>query len=355
MAKKIQLGMVGYGFRGPGLLKLASGIDSFEPVAVCSARTNLVDRVRPDFQDIAVFNDYQAMLDSGKVQAVLIETPPATHADYAIAALERNIHVLSDVPAIHRLDEAEPLWAAAQKSKAVYMFGSNANYWEFVSQLSEIKDKGLLGKPFYMEAEYVHDITEFAKATPWRQGYEPIRYCTHSLGPTLQWLDDELVDVSCMDTGSHVYPQKEGHHDAMVALFRSRSNAVVKLTVCFTNALPFGMHRYLCHGTEGYFDCTWPLIGCEPEVRFCSKKEKQFEQLTTITVSSDSEKKSQQEDISNFNTVDHAMLKDFVQAIDGGLCKLDLKQGLRMTIPGLYAIESAKQGGKLVKITYPWE
>ena len=33
----------------------------------------------------------------------------------------------------------------------------------------------------------------------------------------------------------------------------------------------------------------------------------------------------------------------------------DLKQGLRMTLPGLYAIESAKNGGQVTAVRYPWE
>lgn len=353
--KKIQLGIVGYGFRGPGLLQLARGLAECEPAAICDSDPQMLNKGESEFPDISLFDNYTTMLDSGKVDAVLVETPPMTHAEYAIGALERNIHVLSDVPAIHSLDEAGPLWDAAQRSQAIYMFGSNANYWGFVSHLSDLKKKGLVGVPFYMEAEYVHDITEFAKSTPWRQGYEPIRYCTHSLGPALQWLEDELVTVSCLDSGSHVYPEKEGH-DAMVAIFKSRSNAVVKLMTCFTNSLPFGVHRYLCHGTQGYFDCTWPLTGGDPEVRFCSKKDERYEELTSIEVATAPARDSSSlEDISGFGAVDFAMLEDFVGAIKGAPYILDLKQGFRMTLPGLYAIESARKGGQLTTITYPWE
>ena len=352
--KQIRLGMVGYGFRGSGLFGLANRVNSLEPAAICDANPDVAAKAKADFPDVAFFDNYEAMLDSGEIDAVLIETPPMTHADCAMAALERNIHVLSDVPVLHSLDEVQPLWDAAQESKAIYMFGSNANYWGFVGQLSALKEKGLLGKPFYMEAEYVHDITEFAKTTPWRQGYEPIRYCTHSLGPVLEWLEDELVSVSCMDTGSHVHPEKEGH-DAMVAIFKSRSNAVVKLMLSFTNSLPFGVHRYVCHGTQGYFDCTWPLTGGEPEVRFCSKKDGKYEQLTPVTVSFAPARSTNIEDISGFGEVDCAMLEDFARTINGSHGKLDLRQGLRMTLPGLYAVESARQGGELTEITYPWK
>jgi hypothetical protein len=131
---------------------------------------------------------------------------------------------------------------------------------------------------------------------------------------------------------------------------------VVKLMTCFTNSLPFGVHRYLCHGTQGYFDCTWPLTGGDPEIRFCSKKDDKYQELTAIEVPTAPPRDSSSlEDISGFGAVDLAMLEDFVAAIKGGPNKLDLKQGLRMTLPGLYAIESAKSGGQITAVKYPWE
>ena len=33
---------------------------------------------------------------------------------------------------------------------------------------------------------------------------------------------------------------------------------------------------------------------------------------------------------------------------------IDMRQALRMTIPGLYAAESARRGGELLRIPYPW-
>lgn len=56
-----------------------------------------------------------------------------------------------------------------------------------------------------------------------------------------------------------------------------------------------------------------------------------------------------------FAGIDQAMLSDFVKAIHTGECKLDLKAGLQMTLPGLYALESSRNGGAVTKIEYPWD
>jgi len=40
-----------------------------------------------------------------------------------------------------------------------------------------------------------------------------------------------------------------------------------------------------------------------------------------------------------------------VRNSDGGT----MREALRMTLPGLYALQSSKSGGQLTKISYPWE
>lgn len=352
--KNIRLGMIGYGFRGPGLLGMARSVKQLEPSAVCGTNPEVAGKVKADFPEAVYYDNYEKMLDSGSIDAVLIETPPMTHAALAIAALERDIHVLSDVPVLHALDEVQSLWDAAQKSSAIYMFGSTANYFGFVETCNDLKEKGLLGKPFYLEAEYIQDLTEFSKLTPWRIGYEPIRYCTHSLGPLLKWLGQELVSVSCFDTGSHVHLENMDSHDAMVAIFKTASNEVVKLLVSFTNSNTHGQHRYLYHGTEGIFECTWPLTGEQPKVTFSTRCIYGLDKTIDLPVSSERPEISTLENLSGHGPLDYAMFVDFVKAINGESCELDLKQGLRMTLPGLAALESAKNGGQLTEIEYPW-
>lgn len=351
---KTRLGIVGFGFRGCGLWEMCSRVERLTPVAVCDSDADTRERIRARFPAALIFADYEEMLDSGEIDAVLIETPPMTHASCAILALQKNIHVLSDVPALHSLDEAAPLWQAAEDSDAIYMFGSTANYWAFVETCGDLKRKGLLGNPFYLEAEYIHDLSEFSKLTPWRQGYEPVRYCTHSLGPLLEWLDDELVSVSCFSTGSHVKPDADGN-DAMVALLRSRKGAVVKLLLSFTNSISYGVHRFVCHGTQGHFECTWPLTGQDPEVMFSSRSVYGLDKPTALPVSSSRPEHASLDSVSGHGGLDYAMLSDFALACDGSECKLNLKQGLRMTLPGLYALESARNGGQVMSIQYPWQ
>ena len=54
--------------------------------------------------------------------------------------------------------------------------------------------------------------------------------------------------------------------------------------------------------------------------------------------------------------MDYAMLDIFYKAIrEGTGAPISLKAGLEMTLPGIYAQESAKRNGQVLRMCYPWE
>jgi hypothetical protein len=54
--------------------------------------------------------------------------------------------------------------------------------------------------------------------------------------------------------------------------------------------------------------------------------------------------------------MDYALLDHFFDALQNGKeSPISLKEGLRMTLPGIYAEMSSKQGGKVLEIRYPWD
>ena len=54
--------------------------------------------------------------------------------------------------------------------------------------------------------------------------------------------------------------------------------------------------------------------------------------------------------------MDYALLDHFFKALlNGKPAPIPLREGLRMTLPGIYAEESAKRHGEIVKMYYPWD
>ncbi len=351
---RINIGVIGYGLRSRSLIGELSGFESACLSAIADPDPAAREKAADDHPDIAVFDDYRAMLDSGQVEGVLVEVPPMRHAECSIEALDRGIHVLSDVPAVHTIPEAQALWDAGRRSKAVYCFGATTNYWAYVDACLDMKRKGLLGDPFYLEAEYVHDLGNLPEVTPWRKHYEPIRYCTHSLGPILKWIDEDLAEVSCFSTGGHVHNDPEDN-DAMVAIFKTRSGVVAKVLTCFVNKHPFSYHRYVCHGTKGFFEKTEPLAGGEYQVLMSSDAVYGMRGLTRLPVTETRQEQAHGVGVGGHGGADGLMIKDFIDSISGVKePDVNMREALRMTLPGLYALQSARAGGELTKISYPW-
>ncbi len=367
MAKEIRLGVVGYGSnpeknigRGAGLLKLAA--NNFEGVtaaAICEVTPHSLDIARRDFPDAGHFADFDAMLEEVPLDALLIETPSYLHAGFAVKALERNIHVLSDIPCVHTVEEARALWVAQQKSRAFYMTGANANLAGFIDTAVDLKKRGLFGEAYYIEAAYIHDCRSLWKDTPWRANMEPIRYCTHSLGPVLRLIDEDLEWVSCFDTGSHVNRQ-EGQHDAMAALFRTKKNVVVRLLTSFINNYRGGHHSYRFFTTKGCFERTPNYRTFRkdqmegPRTLFYSTDLYGYNNWMELPIDDTRPEFAAQKNLGH-GGIDYAMWKLFIEAVRaGGPSPISLREGLRMTLPGIYAAESARNGGELTRIVYPW-
>ncbi len=351
----INIGIIGYGFRGRVLREAVRSIDRFKIAAVVETGAAARDNAQREIKGVRLFERVEEMFDAGLVGAVLVETPPETHAGICAAALGHGLHVMSDVPAVNEIAEAGPLWEAAGRAKSVYAFGATTNFWGFVETCADLLRQGALGKPYYAEAEYVADIGWLTALTPWREHFAPIRYCTHSLGPILKWIGEELREVACFSTGSQ-HRSDPGDDDAMTAIFRTAEGTVVKLLTSFITSHPAPFHRYVLYGNAGYFEKTQPLAGGESQVLFSSRNIYGMHGLTKLPVAEARPEFQAVAGIGEHGGADYVMLSNFADAIEGKAAPaVGIREALSMTLPGLYALDSARHGGRLTKVHYPWD
>ena len=140
----------------------------------------------------------------------------------------------------------------------------------------------------------------------------------------------------------------------MTALFKTKSNRVVKLTVAFNNNFKRrDSHRCVVHGTKGVY--TWE----DPDKTFFNTTELPGAHIPVELHSSrfDIRYASNPRAVaSGHNGMDYVMMEAFLNAVAKGVASpLSLREGLRMSLPGVFAAESARRGGELTKILYPWK
>lgn len=371
--KKLRVGVVGLGHRGRLMFKLAAdGFDYVVPAAACDILPHnwyekqwlMDDSMANLLPETEFYENYDEMLDKANLDVVIVETGADIHADFCAKALAKNINVLSDIPMVASLKEAEELWKAAEKSSAIISTGSNANEQRFAVMLQDFYNKGLLGKPYYMEGEYIHwnlpgsDMSVHLNENgDWRKLLIPIRYCTHSLGPLLTILNEELRTVSCMGTGEHAddYPENKTikKDEMMCAQFQTESGVVVRLMRNGRCRAKIGHVNFRVFGTEGYMERIDRFD--KPVIRYNSMKELDTE-LKEVNGDFTPQAYENNPKATGHGGIDYALLEHFFEAIlKGEPAPISLKEGLCMTLPGIYAEESAKRGGKLLKMYYPWD
>ena len=372
--KEVKVGIVGLGGRGRGMLKLSSMFDCVKVVAACDIKpenwyTDRNDETPPFsamadlFPEAKFYKNYDQMLEEADLDVVMVQTGADNHSKFCCKALEKDINVFAEIPTVASLEEADELWKAAQKSKATISIGANPNYQKFTVLLNNFYNKGLLGKPYYMEAEYIHwglvlcDGALYENGD-WRAHLANIRYCTHSLGPLLTILNEDLRYVSAFGTGQHAddYPAIYKRDDMQAAQFRTESGVVVRLLRNGRCRAEIGHHNYRVFGTEGYMERIDRYE--KPVIRYNSQKELDTSLKETSgefmpPAYADNEKAQSS---AAHGGMDYAMLDAFYDAIANGKpAPISLKEGLAMTLPGIYAEESIKRGGEVLRMRYPWD
>lgn len=370
--KTLKLGVVGLGHRGRAMITLAASFDFVEIAAACDIFPSnwyekqwLSDMSMAEMFPNAVFyEDYDKMLTEAALDVMVVETGADIHAEFCAKALQHNISVLSDIPVVASLQEAEMLWQASQNSNAKIYTGANPNYQKFTYLLQDFYEKGLLGKPYCMEAEYIHwwapgseEHIHLNENGDWRKLLIPIRYCTHSLGPLLTILDEDLRKVSCFGTGQHADDGDTGltgcDDDMMCANFQTESGVVVRLMRNKRCRADIGHHNYRVFGTEGYMERI-DRLG-KPVIRYNSMNELDTG-LKEINGEFMPPAYADNPNATGHGGMDYAMLDNFFMALTQGKGRpVTLKEGLAMTLPGIYAEESARRGGQVLTIRYPWD
>ena len=106
MADALRIGLIGAGRWGRNIIKTIAGLQGMRLARLASRNPESL-RLVP--ADCAVSGDWRAMLDEHAIDAVIIATPPALHAEMARSAVERGLPVLVEKPLTLELGQAEAL------------------------------------------------------------------------------------------------------------------------------------------------------------------------------------------------------------------------------------------------------
>ncbi len=116
-------------------------------------------------QLVATYDDYRRVLDDKNIHAVLVATPPNTHKQIVLEALQAGKHVWCEPPLALNLEDAKAIAKAGTQAKTVFQVGLQKRYNPTYVHSVKFMRTGVLGKVSLVHAQW-------HRKTSWRR---PVR------------------------------------------------------------------------------------------------------------------------------------------------------------------------------------
>lgn len=158
----MRVGVVGIGYWGSKHVRVLHNIPEVSHTVVIDANAERRRSITQAFPSVGSAESLDDALDD--VDAVVIATPPITHADLAMQAIEAGKHVLVEKPLALNSADGRALIDAAAAKGVTLMVGHTFEYNAAVVRLHDIVQDGQLGTIHYIDSArlnlglYQHDV-----------------------------------------------------------------------------------------------------------------------------------------------------------------------------------------------------
>jgi len=145
----IGIGVVGYGYWGPNLVRNFAQRDGAKVIAVSDLdrdKLALVERRHPGVTTTTDFND---LLADSRIDAIAIATPVQSHYDLALRTLRAGKHVFIEKPLAQTSDQVRHLIEEADRRNLTLMVDHTFLYTPAVQKIRELIVDGALGDIYY--------------------------------------------------------------------------------------------------------------------------------------------------------------------------------------------------------------
>ena len=163
----INMGVIGYGYWGPNLVRNFSEQQDARVVMVSDLRPGRLELVKKRYPGIEVTTDCDSLIDNPAIDAVVIATPVSTHYDLAMKALKVGKHVWVEKPLAEKSGQVDDLIRQAEKQSLVLHVDHTFVYTPAVRKIKQLVDSGDLGEINYYDSVRInlglfqHDVNVF--------------------------------------------------------------------------------------------------------------------------------------------------------------------------------------------------
>ena len=274
MSKLINIGIIGLGQRGPGLMsQLARMTEKVKITAVCdlfpdrvqAARKKLKENYNIEHEVFGTTNAYE-LIDRDDVDAIIIASSWESHIPLSIYAMNAGVAVGCEVAGAYSVEQCWDLVKTYEKTKTPIMLLENACYEDRLMAIRRMVKAGFFGEIVHCDCSYSHDIRdEIADGVKIRHyrlrnylNRNGDNYPMHGLGPVAQYLNINHGNrfISIASFASQAYgleefikteradvPESQGYRfkqgDIITSIIQCANGETIRLHLSTTTPRPY--------------------------------------------------------------------------------------------------------------------
>jgi len=257
MAKKYNVGIIGYGWVSSAHIAAINATDQAQVTAVYSSRPQDAAVLSAQHGSrISFYAELAAMLDDPSLHVVSICSYPQDHARHAIAAATAGKHLIIEKPLALNWQDCLAIQKAAQEAKIMACVCFECRFSSQFLSIKAVIDRGLLGRIHYGEVDYYHGIGPWYGQFRWNTrkdagGSSLLSAGCHAMDALLLCMGDEVEAVSSYST--HSANRNFAHYEyptSSVTILKFKDGRVGKVASVIDCLQPYYFHVHLV-GSEG--------------------------------------------------------------------------------------------------------
>jgi len=191
----INVGIVGYGYWGPNLVRNFAMNKKCEVSTICELDTKKWTLIKRKYPHIPTTKDYEDLVNNPAIDAIVIASPVPSHYPLARRALERRKHVFVEKPLATKVVEAQELVDLSKKNGCILFVDHTFEYSPPVIKIKEILDSGEIGEIYYVASSRINlGLFQPTISVIWD-------LAPHDFSILFYWLNEEPVEISVVGKG----------------------------------------------------------------------------------------------------------------------------------------------------------
>ncbi len=252
--------IIGAGAAGKAVASVVEADGRGKVVAFADTDAGQRERIRLEFPEATVGADYEELLAACRPDVAVVATPDHLHAEHAVAAMDQGCDVLIEKPLTTTVADARRVIERQRATGVKAMVDQTMRYVYPWQQMSEAARNGEIGRVFYIEGSYVHDMWDIyspqaERHTPWRIDRQSPQNILlgggcHPVDLVLSTVPSEVAEVNAFSSKLSA-PQLPAD-DCYIVIFRFDDETLGKVMVtsgCSGHGMGEGF--LAVYGTEG--------------------------------------------------------------------------------------------------------